>query len=154
MAVSTAFHGKFDRHSISPRTPLSRNFSRNVFCMFVDMLAFEVKILRPETSNSTSLIAPQNVLRCLPPGCMIAGEQRPNPSLSCLRFFPYNAQILLSRDWIEESPCTVSVGASALSPFRPLSSPFPFPFGPLAPFPFALFLGQLEFGSGFFPFSL
>ena len=107
MAVSTAFPGQFDRHLISFCTPLSRNFPRNAFSRFGDLITSEIKILRPPTSSSTLLIAFRHVSRCLFAGCMVTGEQRPNPSFSCLRFVPSNTQILLSRDWLEESSCTV-----------------------------------------------
>ena len=52
---------------------------------------------------------------------MIPGPQRPNTSLSCLRFVPSIAQILLSRDWVEESPRTV-VGAFGIATFRTIAA--------------------------------
>ena len=128
-------------------------FSFSAFIRSVELISSEVKILRPQTSDSTFLIAFRNVLRCLSSGCMIPGKQRPNPYLSCLRFVPSSAQILLSSDWLKEVPRTVSGGGA--STFRQLPLPFPFgPSSPLPPFPLALFLDRLEFGSGFLPFLL
>ena len=75
--------------------------------MSVDLIRSEIKISRSQTSNSTLLIAQRAVLGRLFPGRMVPGEQRPNPSLSCLRFAPSIEQILLSRNGLSKVPRTV-----------------------------------------------
>ena len=85
--------------------------------MFVDLITSEVKILRPQTSNSTFSYCVPGRFALSFSGCMIPGEQRHNPSLSWLRFVPSNTQILLSRDWVAEISRTV-FGALRIAPFQ------------------------------------
>ena len=62
---------------------------------------------RSHISSNELLITCQQVLRNVLAGTIIPGEQRPNPSLSFLRFTPPRTHILLYRERIGENPGTV-----------------------------------------------
>ena len=129
MSAPTVFTCNSDRRSISFCTPLSRNFSCKTSNKPGELICSEVKKSGLRISKRDLLMAFQNVSDCLSPGTMIPGEQRPRPSLSCLRFVPSSTQILLSIKVGKKVPLT----ACRFSPFHPpfemfVGAAFPFPF--------------------------
>ena len=70
-------------------------------------------MFRSTRSNSDLLMTFQKVLRVPLPGNMIPGDQRPNPSLSFLRFVPSRTHISRPPERIEEN--SVTRGDSAVS---------------------------------------
>ena len=77
---------------------LARIFTCNAFSTPADLICSEVKKSRFQTSNIALLMAFRNILDSLPPGGIIPGGQRHNAGISCLRFAPTSAQILLPRN--------------------------------------------------------
>ena len=89
--------------------------------MLLDLITSDVKMARSKISNIDFLITFQKGLRSLLPVTIMTGGERPDPSLSSIRFVPSRTQIWLSKEWAGGN--SVTGGASALS--GPPSAPVP-----------------------------
>ena len=88
--------------------------------MLLGLITSEIKMSRSQISSNELLINFQEGLRNLLAGTIIPCEQRPNPSLSRVRFVPSIAHISLSGEWVGGNSVTGGVSTVARPPFLPL----------------------------------